>query len=320
MVTTTRQAKGACVPRATHCGELRIGDVAIACAVLDDGRRVLGQEALFRAIGRTGKPHATQNVDESSSSKLPDFVAADNLKPYVSQQNQAPPNWSPVAYRTPSGQHAYGYEARVLHDTCRVYRTAARAGALRANQEHIAAACEILQDGFAYAGLAALIDEATGFQSVRGPDVLRAILDMYIGHEFRAYARCFPPDFYREVFRLHGWEWKEGNPAGGPRCLAQITDDLVYARLQVGILDELRRLNPVTAEGKRGRKHHQHFTPNGHPALAEHIRFLTRTMRGYPVRGWGLFMDMLDRAMPRRGRSVQLNFDDAVGMAGGRPV
>src|SRR5882757_7533872 len=44
------------VPRATHTGELKIGDISIPCAVLEDGRRMLTQWGFYRAIGRSGRP------------------------------------------------------------------------------------------------------------------------------------------------------------------------------------------------------------------------------------------------------------------------
>ena len=45
--------------RATHTGELKIGEVSIPCAVLEDGTRVLWQQGFLRAIGRTGKAAAS---------------------------------------------------------------------------------------------------------------------------------------------------------------------------------------------------------------------------------------------------------------------
>src|SRR5258707_10006355 len=44
------------IPRATHIGELRIGDLVIPCAVLEDGTRLLTQWGFYRAIGRSGRP------------------------------------------------------------------------------------------------------------------------------------------------------------------------------------------------------------------------------------------------------------------------
>src|SRR5208282_5372511 len=39
--------------KATHMGPLRIGEVEIQCAVLEDGTRVLTQQSFLRSIGRS---------------------------------------------------------------------------------------------------------------------------------------------------------------------------------------------------------------------------------------------------------------------------
>src|SRR5690349_5859009 len=51
------------IPRATHVGELKIGDVSIPCAVLEDGTRLLTQWGFYRAIGRSGRPAAGWGSD-----------------------------------------------------------------------------------------------------------------------------------------------------------------------------------------------------------------------------------------------------------------
>src|SRR5580658_3514637 len=53
-----RWSKSAKMQKATHIGELHIGELAIPCAVLEDGTRVLTQEGFLIAIGRSGKPAA----------------------------------------------------------------------------------------------------------------------------------------------------------------------------------------------------------------------------------------------------------------------
>ena len=38
------------IPRATHIGEINIGDVRIPCAVLEDGTRVLSENGITNAL------------------------------------------------------------------------------------------------------------------------------------------------------------------------------------------------------------------------------------------------------------------------------
>src|SRR5688572_27783532 len=46
----------AVTPRATHSGELKLGNTTIPCAVLEDGTRVLTQVEMMNALGRNPKP------------------------------------------------------------------------------------------------------------------------------------------------------------------------------------------------------------------------------------------------------------------------
>lgn len=72
-------------PKALYVGELSIGELTIACAVLPDGTRVLSQRGVGRALGRGygGKDfRATGDMD--AGGKLPFFMNANALKPFIS--------------------------------------------------------------------------------------------------------------------------------------------------------------------------------------------------------------------------------------------
>ena len=295
-------------PKATHDGTLSIMGRDIECAVLEDGRRVLSQQSFMAAIGRTGKPvRAEQSGPDGTSFTTPVFLAADNLIPFTGEDLRSPSRH--IVYRTKSGKRAFGYEARLLPLVCDVYLAARKAGVLTEKQTHIADACEILVRALAQTGIVALVDEATGFQEVRDRKALQAILDRYLRHEFAAWAKRFPDEFYKEMFRLKGWTWKTLEPSKGPRCVAQYTKDIAYERLVPGVLEELERRNPVQGSGRRKAKHHQLFTEDiGHPALSQHIHAVTAIMR--ISHEWEGFMRHLDRAFPKRGHSIQLDFDD----------
>ena len=66
----------------------------------------------------------------------------------------------------------------------------------------------MLTRGLAHIGIIALVDEATGYQEVRDKLALQAILDAYLRKELAAWAKRFPDEFYREMFRLKGWQWQ----------------------------------------------------------------------------------------------------------------
>jgi hypothetical protein len=121
------------------------------------------------------------------------------------------------------------------------------------------------------AGIIALIDEVTGYQEIRDREALQQILDKYLRKEYAAWAKRFPDDFYREMFRLRGWQWR-GMKVNRPSVVGRYTKDLVYSRLAPGIPEELERHNPKDDKGNRKSKHHQWLTEDiGHPALAQHL-------------------------------------------------
>jgi hypothetical protein len=149
-----------------------------------------------------------------------------------------------------------------------------------------------------------LVDEATGYQEVRNRQALQAILDAFLRHELAAWAKRFPDEFYREMFRLRGWEWKQVS-VKRPILVGKLTNDVVYERLAPGILVELENRNPKDDRGRRAHRHHQWLTEDvGHPALAQHLHAVIGLMRA--SKDWSQFHSMLDRAFPRRGEVVQL--------------
>src|SRR4051794_5618590 len=74
------------IPRATHEAVVSIGEIAISCAVLDNGMRVLTQEAFLLAIGRSATPYAGTGSVAKGVEELPPFLAAENIKSFVSEE------------------------------------------------------------------------------------------------------------------------------------------------------------------------------------------------------------------------------------------
>ena len=155
-----------------------------------------------------------------------------------------------------------------------------------------------------------LIDEATGYQEVRDKQALQAILDAYLRKELAAWARRFPDEFYREIFRLRGWDWK-GRKFNPPSVVGHYTNDLVYERLAPGILEELQRRNPKNDKGNRKAKHQQFLTDDiGHPALSQHIHALMAFMR--VSANWEQFYDIASRAFPKKNTNLLLPLTEPI--------
>ena len=94
------------------------------------------------------------------------------------------------------------------------------------------------------------------------------ILRKFISKELSKWAKMFPDDFYRELFRLRGWQFTPGS-SKRPVHTAKLTIDLVYKRLAPGVLSELQRLTPKDEKGRRRHKLFQRLTEDvGHPKFA----------------------------------------------------
>jgi hypothetical protein len=287
--------------QAPHQGELHIGEITIPCAVLENGQRVLTQSGFMQALGRARQAKGRQYYD--ADVKMPAFLTAKNLKPFISRGLEV--TSSQIVFRSKNGQKAFGYPAELLPKVCDVFLDAEEAGVLLPSQKHIAQQARILIRGLAHVGIIALVDEATGYQEVRDRLALQEILDKFLRKELAVWAKCFPEEFYRQIFRLRQWQW-HGMKVNRPQIVAHYTKDLIYARLAPGILQELELRNPKDARGYRKAPHYAWLTEDiGHPALAQLLFGVIGFMRAADT--WDEFMRNVDKAYPRRGDTLQLD-------------
>ncbi len=294
------------IPKATHRGEITIGDVHIPCAVLNDGRRVLTETGVTYAIlGQRSGAAKRKKAQMDGGALLPLFVGYDRLKPFFTEEIMAGP-LAPIHYRDGT-RLVGGYEATILPAACEIWLKARDANALHPLQAEKAQRADLLMRGLAQVGIVALVDEATGYQEVRDKRALQAILDTYLRQEFAAWAKRFPDEFYKQMFRLKGWGYNPLSVAR-PGVVGTYTKDLVYERLAPGIVAELSTLNPKNDKGHRTRRHHQWLTDDiGHPALSQHLHAVMGLMRASP--SWDEFMLLLDRAFPKKGQTIDMLLD-----------
>ena len=304
-------AKGAAarwgIPKATHRGVLVIGEAAIPCAVLEDGRRILTENGITNAIlgTRSGASKRLKKAATEAGAPVPLFLAPERLKPFISQEVLEGP-LIPVKYMD-GAKVVLGYEASILPAACEVWLRARDAGKLQGQQRDKAMQAEILMRGLAHIGIVALVDEATGYQEVRDKLALQAILDKFLAKELAAWAKRFPDEFYQQMFRLKGWPFDPGSVAR-PGVVGKYTVDVVYERLAPGLVDELERINPKSETGSRKSKHHQWLSTDiGHVALAQHLHAVLGFMRA--CTSWDQFIGMLDIAFPKKGRTIPLQLE-----------
>ncbi|MCH2449241.1 MAG: P63C domain-containing protein [Gracilimonas sp.] len=282
------------ISKAISEGKANINGVVLPCAVLEGGERVFNRTEFMHAIGRKGKAKGGRKYD--AEFEVPVFISAQNLQPFITEEllnNSKPIQFIP----DDGGLLQIGYRVELLPEVCNVFIDAKEAGVLKPNQEHIAEQCKILARGFQTIGIIALVDEATGYQDLRARDALEQLLEKYLTEHKLKWAKRFPDDFYKQMFRLKGWQYSSLGFSKRPGVAGKYTNDIVYERLAPKVLDELEKLNPKI-NGHRKDRHHQYLTEDfGHPKLKEHITGVIALMKASP--NWKSFQRLLQRVYPK---------------------
>ena len=275
------------LPKVLYSGKVIIGDKELSCAVLDDETRILTNTAIFRAFDR---PRKGKPSEEYRLKNVPAFITANNLKKYIDIE-LGNDDYSVQYIR--NGRILTGYNAEILPRICDIYLSARDDNVLTENQKPLAVASDILMRNLAKIGITALIDEATGYQFERDTKALQKLLSEYIAEEFLPWVKTFPDEFYIQMFRLRGWDYsgRLKTPYAGI-----LTNFLVYNRLPEGVLEELKRLNPIlNKNGYRKYRLHQGLTKEtGYKHLTQHISTVTTMMRGFDT--WENFEPVFRRA------------------------
>lgn len=283
------------LPSATHSGDLKIREIVIRAHVLEDGRRLLSGRAVTQAMGLTGRGQGMARFLASKSLNL--FV---NDKLVLAIQR-------PIVFTTSEGiRPTFGYEAWVLPELCNAVIEAADQGLLRSAQRPMVQRAKLLVRAFSTVGIIALVDEATGYQADRAKDELMRILEAYISKELLPWTRRFPDVFFHEIYRLHGWKFKEGQHKNRrPQYVGRLVKEVIYEKLPPGVLPELERRNPTMPVGYRRYKHHQFLTPDtGHEHLDKQITAVMTLMRASEDKHE--FKRLFARVFPKRGQQLAL--------------
>lgn len=277
---------------AHNTGKIQIGNLTISCAVLEDETRLLSQSTVLQALDRN--PEKSRRSRGTGPVRAP-FLHANNLQPFIT--NELRNIEQPIPYRVAGeSARAWGYRAHMLPLVCEVYLQARRENVLMPSQQATARAAEVLLSGLARVGIIALVDEATGFQERRARNELQIILEKYVHAELRPWVKTFPDEFFKEIYRLQGWEFRPGTSKRTPQ-VGKLVNKYIYDQLPPGVHEELRRLNPRTHKGYRKHKHHQYLTADtGNIHLDRQISTISTLMR--IARDRRDFEDMFERAFP----------------------
>lgn len=252
---------------ALYEGILHIGDKELPCAVLNDNTRILTASAVFEAFDR---PRKGKSSESYRADQMPAFINANNLQPFVSEELRM---WTElITYTDLHGKTKQGYNARILRGLCKVYIDAKKSNCLLKSQERFANISESILYALSDVGIIALVDEATGYQHDREKDELQKILKAYISEELLPWQKRFPDVYYKELFRLNGWDYTIRDIRKRPSVIGKWTNELVYKQLPKGVLEELKAKTPKSPKGNNTARLHQSLSEDiGNPALSSQI-------------------------------------------------
>jgi hypothetical protein len=246
-------------------GEIEIGEVKMACHVLNDGRRVIAQREMVRVLSPGRDSGGLQAYVDTIPLKNNGLSLVANF----------------VKFQVPATQfEAYGYQATFLVDICSAYLEA-RAGTkengykplLKRNQMHLARRAEIVMRACAKVGIEALIDEATGYDKFKKNREYQIKLQAFVAEDMQDWVRTFPDEFWIELARLEGVHY---SPRHRPLRWGKYVMAFVYDAIDKDVGNKLREINP--APGK-GHNHHQWLEAYGKDRLHQQLWQVVTVMK-----------------------------------------
>jgi hypothetical protein len=287
-------------------------NVFIECYVTKDKRRILSLRGTARAINLKGGG-GNAIARNLNSQWIQDYLS-DGLKKWLEDIGS-----NNIETLAGVRKNIIPLDAELFVDICKAYVNAQRDGLFLDNkgkvldkwrgQNEIANRLYMIMSAFAKVGIIALIDEITGYQEERERDEIQTLLSLYLTEERLAWAKMFPDEFYKQIYRLRNWTYPTGgNKTKRTPLLGRLTNELVYEKLPEGVLDELKNRNPVLSTTKRRKWKFTQFLSYdlGQPDLRNHLLQLVTIMRVSP--NWAKFKRLFERAFPSRPEQTEMGF------------
>ncbi|WP_336046018.1 P63C domain-containing protein [Solibacillus ferritrahens] len=285
------QEKNVEIIQATHKGEWTPNgtDINIECYVLENGERVFSLRGTARTMGLKG----------GGALALPRMLNANYIQDYLSEdlktwleetsngkvQKIIPPE---------GGNNFHAFKATLLVDLSDAFYRAKNDGIFdkpgMSYQKELADRLYNITLAFSKVGINALIDEITGYQDIREKNALQKLLDLYVEELFRPWERKFPEEFYKEIYRLKGWEYTGSSQR--PHTVAKITNEFIYSFLPDDVMREVRERK------SKNEKIHQWLSSEvGLNHLEKQITSTTTLMRASD--SWEEFEKLFNRSFNR---------------------
>jgi hypothetical protein len=191
---------GGRIPRAIHKGNF-INDfgIDVECYVLDDAGKtaVISQTGMARALGLPARGGAFPRfLANKAMSNTIGIELRDSLENPLKFQGGGRGIGVPAATTI-----IHGFDVTLLIDTCKAIIDAESQGKLSGRYDKIAKQAHIIVGASAKAGIKQLVYALAGY-SPTAEEVITAF-KLYVQEEARDYEKEFPPQLYKEWYRLY---------------------------------------------------------------------------------------------------------------------
>jgi len=248
--------------RATHKGSFKEHfGVDVDCYVLDDANKtaVLSERGMGRALG----------LSDTGGNKLKSFLETKRMETFAGpelNQKLAQPlkfQWGTGGPELPPTT-IHGFDATTLIDVCNIILDAERSGVSGSRFERAARQAKIILSASAKGGIRGLVYALAGYNPT-AEEVITAF-KLYVQEEARKYEKEFPPELYKEWYRLYEIPPIQGR--GRPWEFKKLTVDHIYTPLAKsnGRILELTRALKAN-DGDRKKKLFQFLNEIGTRAL-----------------------------------------------------
>jgi hypothetical protein len=280
-------------------GKLILGGIEVDCYVTEDGERLIAGRGMQDVLKLVDDDVSSA---QKAGSRMTRLLNNKKIKPLI-YKDKTQDHFLPKKRRY-NGRNINGYNAEMLVDICEGVLDARKIGETKtARMAIVAEQCEIILRGLAKTGIVALIDEATGYQSIRPADSLRAYFDQVLRKELSAWSKKFPDEYYENIYKLKGWEWP-GMGKNRYSIVGKYTNNLLYGRILPGLTEELELRNPKNSKGFRKGKHHQLLNDDAGEKIFSAQMFavlaLQRACLNKTGDKWQHFLNMMDEILPKK--------------------
>ena len=235
-------------PKATHWGDLVIGDTLIPAYVLENGMRVFSLKGVV--VGLIG----------TEGGQLPEYLKVRALRDFLPEDLKPAEDGSiPALCRFDTGgegnfRYAVGFPVERFMDLCAAYSSALQKHldadaefTLTPRQLDIAKRSVAFQQACAKVGIIAMVDEVTGYQYERAEDALRLKLNLFLTEEMRKWEKTFPDQLWIEFGRLTKWK---GPVHSRPKYWGKLVMELIYGYLDPDVAKWLKENAPKPRHGE----------------------------------------------------------------------